>query len=196
MLDPLVPLLVEFLREFGLWAFFAAALASSALVPVPSWVVIPLGGFLASRDFFPLWSLILTATLGSLVGSLLAYQAGRRMDWLNGIPIIEKDFKITQHFFDCYGPKTVFFGQIIPSVRMFIALPAGMARVPVWEFSVLAFLGALVWNTALGYAGFLLGENWGLVDAYGSYVTLFMMFAVPLAYLLYRHHILKRLENI
>lgn len=188
--------LLPFLKDFGLLAFFAASAAGSAMLPAPGWAVALLAGFLASLGLFPLWLLVLVSTAGNLAGSLVVYQAGRRMGWLHDFPPLETDLKLTQHLFDRHGHKTVFFGQIIPSVRTFIAIPAGIAGVPLWEFSVLVFMGAMVWNSVLGCVGFALGESWSLVSAYGRYMAVFMTLAFPLAYLLYRRSAREKLENL
>ena len=138
----------------------------SACVPLPSEVIMPFAGYLASTGRF---SLALAATAGALgcnAGSTLAYAVGAR----GGRPLVERwghyillstaDLDRAERFFHRFGGPAVLIGRLLPVVRTFIALPAGIARMPQVPFQIYTFVGSWPWCYALAYVGFLLGERW------------------------------------
>ena len=141
----------------------------SACVPLPSEVIMPFAGYLVYTGRFS--SLALVATLGAIgcnLGSVLAYEVGA----YGGRPLIERfgkyilmnrhDLDASEHFFQKYGSITVFIGRLLPVVRTFIALPAGIARMPRGKFHLYTFAGSWPWCFALAYFGFKLGERWDI----------------------------------
>jgi membrane protein DedA with SNARE-associated domain len=114
-------------------------------------------------------------TLGSVAGAKLTYWLGA---WLGRdrvraliirIPLMkESDFDRTEHWFKKHGTKAVFFGRMVPLFRSLISLPAGIERMPVWQFISLTALGSLIWNSGFVIAGYLLGANWQVVDEYAG----------------------------
>jgi membrane protein DedA with SNARE-associated domain len=139
----------------------------SACIPLPSEVIMPFSGFLVYTGRFS--SLWLVATLGAIgcnLGSILAYEVGA----YGGRPLIEKygryillnkhDLEVADVLFLKWGSAMVFVGRLLPVFRTFIALPAGIARMPRLKFHVYTFLGSWPWCWALAYFGFKLGERW------------------------------------
>jgi membrane protein DedA with SNARE-associated domain len=139
----------------------------SACIPLPSEVIMPFSGFLVYTGRFS--SLWLVATLGAIgcnLGSILAYEVGA----YGGRPLIEKygryillnkhDLEVADRLFLKWGATMVFVGRLLPVIRTFIALPAGIARMPRVKFHVYTFLGSWPWCWALAYVGFKLGERW------------------------------------
>lgn len=139
----------------------------SACIPLPSEVIMPFAGFLVYAGRFS--SLAMVATLGAIgcnVGSVLAYEVGA----YGGRPLIERfgkyilmnrhDLDVSEGFFKKYGSITVFIGRLLPVVRTFIALPAGIARMPRGKFHLYTFVGSWPWCYALAYFGYALGERW------------------------------------
>ena len=139
----------------------------SACVPLPSEVIMPFAGYLVYARQFS--SLAMVATLGAIgcnLGSVLAYEVGA----YGGRPLIERwgkyilmsrhDLDASELFFEKYGSVTVFIGRLLPVVRTFIALPAGIARMPRGKFHLYTFAGSWPWCYALAYVGFMLGMRW------------------------------------
>jgi membrane protein DedA with SNARE-associated domain len=139
----------------------------SACVPLPSEVIMPFAGYLVYAGEFR--SLVWVATLGALgcnLGSVLAYELGA----YGGRPLIERfgkyilmsrhDLEASESFFQKYGSMTVFVGRLLPVVRTFIALPAGIARMPRGKFHLYTFVGSWPWCYGLAYVGYVLGEKW------------------------------------
>lgn len=159
-------------NDFGLLAIFVTMTLESACIPIPSEIVVPFGGFLAAQGHVALWQVVLVATTANVVGSLIAYGVG----FYGGRALIlryGRYFFISAHhleaaerWFDRRGEITVFLTRMMPAVRTFISVPAGVARMDLRRFVLYSFLGALPWNLALAVLGYLFGENWELLQGY------------------------------
>lgn len=138
----------------------------SACIPLPSELIMPFAGYLVSQGRF---SLILAATAGAIgcnLGSVIAYEIG----YYGGRPLVEKygsyilmsrhDVEIADRFFKKFGGLAIFIGRLLPIVRTFIALPAGIARMPRIPFHLYTFLGSWPWCFGLAYIGMKLGDHW------------------------------------
>ena len=139
----------------------------SACIPLPSEVIMPFSGFLVyTGRFSSLWVVATIGAIGCNLGSILAYEVGA----YGGRPLIEKygryillnkhDLEVADRLFQKWGSAMVFIGRLLPVIRTFIALPAGIARMPRLRFHVYTFLGSWPWCWALAYVGFKLGERW------------------------------------
>ncbi len=144
----------------------------SACIPLPSEVIMPFSGYLVSVGRFKLGLVALAGAFGCNVGSLVAYYVGSA----GGRPLAEKygrwvlvtrhDLEMADRWFARYGGWAVFLARLLPVVRTFIALPAGIARMNVLRFHVYTFLGSLPWCWVLAYAGLKLGEHWTILREY------------------------------
>lgn len=143
--------------------------------PLPSELVLPLAGFTASQGTFTLAGALFWTTLGSMVGAVVVYLLGR---WLGRdrsrrllarVPLVSTDdFDRTEQWFARHGTKAVFVGRMVPFVRSLISLPAGIVRMPFWQFVALSAAGSLLWNSGFVIAGYLLGESWQAVGGYAD----------------------------
>ncbi len=141
--------------------------------PLPSEVILPLAGFTASQGSFSLPGAIAWSTMGSIVGALALYSIGallgreRTRRLIGSLPLVKsEDVVRTEAWFDRYGPLTVLVGRVIPIFRSLISIPAGVTRMRPWVFLGLTAIGSLAWNTVLIIAGYVLGENWQVVETY------------------------------
>jgi len=148
----------------------------SACVPIPSEVTMLFGGALVSASFLApeqqlgFWAVVAAGTLGNLVGSWLAYGAG----YTGGRPLIDRwgrfllirphEVDRAHDWFERHGEAAVFGGRLLPVVRTFISLPAGVVRMRFWRFTIFTFAGCLPWCLLLTWLGYLLGERWGTVE--------------------------------
>ena len=164
----------------------------SACIPLPSEIIMPFAGYLVYRGELGLAGVSIAGALGCVVGSLVAYAVGAR----GGRPAIERwgrwvlvaphELELADRWFRRWGRSAVFFARLLPVVRTFIALPAGIARMELWPFVWLTFAGSLPWCWALAYAGARLAENWadvrealhGLDVAIGALVALGLAWAL------------------
>ena len=143
--------------------------------PIPSEVILPLAGFTASQGRMSLVGAIVWTTIGSIVGALALYYIGaalgrdRMRALAERLPLIKlEDVDRTEAWFLRHGVKAVFFGRMIPIFRSLISIPAGVERMPVPVFLLYTALGSLIWNTTFVLAGYLLGEQWHVVEAYAG----------------------------
>ncbi|HEX4815114.1 MAG TPA: DedA family protein [Nonomuraea sp.] len=160
--------------------------------PLPSEVILPLSGFTASRGEMDLLDVLVCTTLGSVLGALALYWVGallgreRVLALAARLPLVKAaDIEKTEAWFLRHGRKTVFFGRMIPVFRSLISVPAGVQRMPLPTFTLLTTAGSLIWNTIFVLAGYLLGENWSLVESYvgiGTNVVIAMVAAAVLVF--------------
>lgn len=141
--------------------------------PLPSEVILPLAGFTASKGSLGLIEVLVWTTSGSVFGALALYAIGaalgreRTRALLNKLPLTNvEDVDRTEAWFDKYGTYTVFFGRMVPIFRSLISIPAGVTSMPIPRFLALTAVGSLLWNMVLVGAGYLLGENWHIVEQY------------------------------
>nr|WP_241563682.1 DedA family protein [Micromonospora costi] len=141
--------------------------------PIPSEVILPLAGFVAGQGRMSVVGAIFWTTLGSLLGALALYGIGatlgrdRMRAVVSRLPLVKlSDVDRTEAWFVRHGVKAVFFGRMIPIFRSLISIPAGVERMPLGIFALYTTLGSLIWNTTFVLAGYLLGDNWHLVEGY------------------------------
>lgn len=144
----------------------------SACLPVPSEIVMPFSGYLVFEGRFVLWQVVLWGAIGNLVGSIIAYLVGffggRRLILRYGkyFLVSEHDLELADNWFKKYGQGVVFFSRLLPIIRTFISLPAGIARMGFKKFCFYTLIGSLFWSFLLAYAGLILGENWDKLESY------------------------------
>lgn len=164
--------IVALISYFGYGAVFFLMTLESACIPVPSELILTFSGFLVSTGRFQLVWVAFAGALGNTFGSLIAYAigyyGGRRLAdrygrWLLVAP---GDLDRAEHWFRRRGDLTILVCRMLPLVRTFIALPAGVARMRLLRFSVYTFLGSLPWCYLLAYAGYQLGNNWTMIEPY------------------------------
>ncbi len=173
--EVVIPFLEALYGALGYIGVLVAMAIESAMIPLPSELILPFAGFLVSdpSQIEPLtgepwsfWLAVIAGTVGNTVGSLIAYFIGA----YGGRPFLERygrfflirhhEIELADRFFERWGVPTVFFSRMLPIVRTFISFPAGVARMPLGTFILFSTLGALPWSIALVYAGTVLGANW------------------------------------
>jgi membrane protein DedA with SNARE-associated domain len=138
----------------------------SACIPLPSEIILPFAGYLVSAGRFSLFWVATAGAVGCNLGSTAAYFAAARggdalvRRWGSFLFIGADEIERVEGFFARFGAATVFIGRLLPVVRTFIAVPAGLARMPQWKFQVYTFAGSWLWCLALAYVGAKLEERW------------------------------------
>jgi len=165
ILTPVANWIKDFISEMGYLGIVITMAIESFNVPLPSEIIMPFSGYLVFEGKFTMLYASIAGALGNLLGSIANYYLG----YYGGRPFVEKygkyflikkhDLVIADKFFDKHGEATVFFTRVLPIVRTFISLPAGISRMNVFKFSVLTFIGALPWCWFLTWAGYKFGEN-------------------------------------
>ncbi len=169
-----LPLLERAYAAFGYLGVVLAMAIESAAIPVPSELILPLAGFSVARGVpepltnapWSYWGAVVAGVAGNTLGSLVAYAVGA----FGGRPLLERygryvlisthDLDVADRHFKRWGDATVFFSRMLPIVRTFISVPAGIARMPLWRFIAFSVLGAIPWVMLLVWGGMVLGEHW------------------------------------
>jgi membrane protein DedA with SNARE-associated domain len=165
VLNPIVNVATDFISSAGYPAVFVLMALESACIPVPSEAIMLFAGFAVSKGELTLVGIVAAGVLGNLIGSLVGYGIGYygRTDLLERhklFHVSEERLKQAEGWFERYGDATVFFSRMLPIVRTFVSLPAGVAKMPVGRFSLLTTLGSIPWVLALALVGQSVGDNW------------------------------------
>ena len=180
IVDPIVDVATEFIDSVGLFGVFFLMLLESACIPVPSEAIMLFAGFNVSEGDMTLFGIVLAGVIGNVVGSWVAWAAGYygRLELLEKNRLIHlnpKHLAWADSWFQRHGDATVFFTRMLPIIRTFISLPAGVAKMPFWRFTTLTLLGCIPWVLLLGFIGREVGdrwEEWRDYLHYGDYVVL------------------------
>jgi membrane protein DedA with SNARE-associated domain len=164
--DPLVQFAVDVVDKLGLGGIFGLMLLESACIPIPSEATMLFAGFNVAEGRFSLAVVVAVGVLANVVGSWIAYAVGYygRIDLLEKhgakLHIKPKHLKWADDWFARYGDATVFFSRMLPIIRTFISLPAGVAKMPFWRFTLFTLAGCIPWVFALTFIGQQVGDNW------------------------------------
>jgi membrane protein DedA with SNARE-associated domain len=183
VLAPIINAATDFISSAGLAGVFVLMLLESACIPVPSEAIMLFAGFSVSNGDLTLVGVVAAGVLGNVVGSLIAYGAG----YLGRVELLERNRLIhvsaaqlerADRWFERYGSATVFFTRMIPIVRTFISLPAGIARMPIGRFTLLTAAGSLPWVLMLALIGREVGDNWEDWRSYLHYLDYAVLAAI------------------
>ncbi len=190
----LVNLATSAIGSLGLAGIFVLMLADAALIPIPSEAIMLFAGFDVANGRFSLVAIVVAGVLGNLVGSWISYAIG----YYGRLELLQKHGKVlhvspgllarVDGWFERYGTVTVLVGRVVPLVRTYVSLPAGVGRVPFWRFTVLTIIGCIPWVLGLALLGKAVGHNWRSWEhgiGYASYVVLVLV-VIGIVYLLVR----------
>ena len=188
---------IYLIQTFGYWGVFIAMTLESACIPFPSEITMPFAGFVVWQGTtnMTILGITLVATIANLFGSLIAYTIGL----IGGRPLLEKYCKyilithskldLADKWFEKYGYEAVLISRLLPIIRTFISLPAGIAKMDIKKFVIYTFLGSLPWCFALGYLGFLLGPQWEVIRNYFHILDILVGIGIVVLtiYLIYKY---------
>lgn len=165
MLEKIINAIIEYIAALGYWGIAIGMAIESCNIPLPSEVILPLGGFLAAQGKLNFFLAALAGNVGGTIGSIVSYYLGFR----GGRPLLERygryfwisqrELALADRWFARWGEATVFFTRLLPIIRTFISFPAGVARMNFKRFVVYTFLGSLPWSLFLTYLGLKFGEH-------------------------------------
>ena len=165
---------IYIIQTLGYWGVFIGMTLESACIPIPSEIIMPFSGFVVWQGTtnMTLLGITLVGAIGNLIGSLIAYFVGLK----GGRPFLEKygryvfishsKLELADRWFERYGWEAVLISRMLPVIRTFISLPAGIANMDLKKFSLYTFLGSLPWSFILAYIGVQLGPNWDTIESY------------------------------
>jgi membrane protein DedA with SNARE-associated domain len=192
----LVETAIHLIESLGYWGIFLAMTLESACIPLPSEIIMPFAGFVVWEGELTLWRITLVGALGNLFGSMIAYYVGLK----GGRPLLEKYGKyilitpsklnLADEWFSKYGHEAVLISRVLPGLRTFISLPAGITHMDLKKFIVYTFFGSLPWCFVLGYIGVLMGPEWEIIKGYMYVFDIIVGIGVVifLAYFIYHYH--------
>ena len=200
ILKPLAEFITSFIAHLGYAGIFSLMILESALIPIPSEIIMPFSGFLSSTSKLDPFLVTLSGSLGNLIGSLLTYylgiKAGRKFILRYGKYILFKKehLEITENLFKRYGERISFVGRLLPGIRTYVSLPAGIGKSNFTKFIIYTFAGSIVWNSMLIYVGMSRGSSWKNIDKYSIYLDIAAILLVA-AFIMWFIYNTKRKSN-
>jgi len=201
--------IISFIEATGYYGIFLLMALESALIPIPSEVTMPFSGFLVQQGKLSFLAVVTTGALANLAGSLAAYALGYYLEesvilklisrYGKFILLSETEYLRALRWFRKYGQSVTFFSRLLPAVRTFISLPAGLAQMNIWKFSAYTFLGSFMWSAFLTWVGFYFGSNWKILEPYFNkfhvvIVAVFIIFV--LWYLDHKLHFVRKIMRL
>jgi membrane protein DedA with SNARE-associated domain len=197
IIETLSNIAIYLIQTLGYWGVFIGMTLESACIPLPSEIIMPFSGYVVwqGNTNMTLIGITIVGAVANLFGSLIAYFVGLK----GGRPFLEKYGKyilIThsnlEHahlWFEKYGHEAVLISRVLPGIRTFISLPAGIAEMDLKKFCIYTFIGSIPWCFALGYVGVLLGPQWELIKSYFHILDIIVAigFVAFIAYLIYKY---------
>ena len=198
ILKPLTHIVIFLIDKFGYLGIALAMAIESANIPLPSEIIMPFSGYLVYQHRFTYLGVIFWGTLGGVIGSLLSYALGhfkgeeeaRKLIRRYGKFVMIHEYELDEaiHWFDKHGSLATFIGRLLPVIRTFISLPAGIAHMPLKPFIFYAALGSAIWSAFLAYLGIQLGENWSTLGQYFHKFDLLIALSLIAGIILYIRH--------
>lgn len=176
IISNLANFVIQIISNTGYLGIFVLMLAESALIPIPSEIIMPFSGYLASTGKLNPVLIIIAGSVGNLAGSIIAYiigiRLGREFILKYGRYVLLKKSHLdwTESFFRKYGNGSIFVSRILPAVRTYISLPAGIAKMNLKKFLIYTLAGSLIWNTLWTEIGMVLGQEWTKIRHYSDYI--------------------------
>ena len=183
-------IIISFMDQFGYLGIMLLVALENVFPPIPSEVILAFGGFMTTYTSLHVVGVIISATIGSVVGAIILYFIGKLLNKERLISIVSgkvgkilrlkpKDIEKADKWFDERGNVVVFFCRFVPIVRSLISIPAGMSDMPIRSFLLFTTIGTLIWNTVLVILGSKMGENWTkIVDFISEYASITLVVLV------------------
>jgi membrane protein DedA with SNARE-associated domain len=187
--------IINLIDNLGYFGIYIGMTLEAACIPIPSEIIMTFAGFVVYQGKLSLIGITLVGAVGDLTGSLIAYYVGKK----GGRPLLEKYGKyilitkskldLAHDWFERYGHEAVFFGRMLPIIRTFISLPAGISGMNIKKFIIYSFSGSLIWTFALGYIGVQLGHEWDIIRQYFYILDIIVIIGIIglFAYLIYNY---------
>ena len=193
-----ISLAVEKNSTIAYLAICLAMFLENIIPPIPSEIIMPLGGFFVYQQKLNFYILIFWGLIGTILGTLPWYYLGRLVNekrlsnFLDQkgkyLGISSNDLNKSKRWFDKYGVSLVFWGRLVPGIRTLISVPAGVELMPLKKFLIWTTLGSLIWVAFLTYAGYLFGENYSIIETYLDQVKYFVK---PILILIFLYFLIK-----
>lgn len=191
-------IIISIISALGYFGIIILMALESCNIPIPSEIIMPFAGYLAFLGEFSLLFVAIAGALGCTIGSIASYYIG----YYGGRPLLnrygkyilitEKELDKADNFFKKHGDKAAFFSRLLPVIRTFISLPAGIAKAEIKKFIIYTFIGSFIWSYFLALIGYKLGENW---DTLGQYFHKFDILLLVIVVAFIAWFIYNRIKN-
>jgi membrane protein DedA with SNARE-associated domain len=178
LFNSVITYITSFISSLGYPGIFSLMVIESAMIPIPSEIIMPFSGFLVATGKLSFFEVVLAGSFGNLIGSIITYYLGIKI----GRPLIikygkyiffsESHLRFTEKLFERLGDKISFVGRLLPGVRTYVSFPLGIAKANLIKFMIYTLIGSLIWNALLTYAGLRLGSNWQSFHKYSPYLDI------------------------
>lgn len=178
LFNPIITYITSFISSLGYPGIFFLMVVESAMIPIPSEIIMPFSGFLVAAGKLSFFEVVLAGSFGNLIGSIITYYLGIKI----GRPLIikygkyiffsENHLRFTEKLLERMGDKISFIGRLLPGVRTYVSFPLGIAKANIIKFMIYTLIGSLIWNVLLTYAGLRLGSNWQSFHKYSPYLDI------------------------
>ena len=191
ILGSLTGFIIQTISNSGYLGIFLLMVAESALIPIPSEVIMSFSGYLVSSGRFDASLVIAAGSIGNLVGSLIAYFVGAYLGrgfvlrYGRYVLLKRSHLELAESYFERYGGRAVFVSRLLPAIRTYISLPAGTGKMDLKRFALFTLLGSIIWNTALTFIGIKLGQEWEHIRKYSNYFDALVIIIVIIAIIAY-----------
>ncbi|HJT09640.1 MAG TPA: DedA family protein [Candidatus Nitrosotalea sp.] len=191
ILSSLTNFIIQTISNSGYLGVFLLMVAESALIPIPSEVIMPFSGYLVSTGKFSIIPVIIAGSVGNLVGSLIAYAVGMYLGrgfvlkYGKYVLLKKSHLEISESYFKKYGDVSTFISRLLPAIRTYVSLPAGVAKMNLKRFVAFTFIGSVIWNTTLTFIGLKLGQQWESIRKYSNYFDVLVIAIVIIAIIVY-----------
>ena len=203
-LETLASFIILLISSLGYAGIIIAMAIESASIPLPSEVIMPFSGFLVSQGKLDFWLVVLSGAAGCVLGSWIAYAVGyfggesvvRDLIRKFGkyVLVFEYELDEAEEWFRKYGATITFTSRLLPVVRTFISLPAGIAKMNFKAFSVYTFTGSLIWSALLAFTGKKMGEHWDQLGLYFRKLDIVLVVIAVATVIWYIQHKLQKLK--
>lgn len=168
-------IIMQLIQDYGYISLFLLMVIENIFLPIPSEVILTFAGMMTSLTYLTIPGVIIVGSCGSFLGGFILYYLGRlltveRLDrllnsqWAKSLHFYKANVQKTQDWFLKHGKKAVFFGRLVPMIRSFISIPAGMAQMSIFTYSLYSLLGTILWDGVLVFIGVYLGQQWTLIS--------------------------------
>ncbi len=177
LIDSIIQSILQIIAQIGYPGIVVLMTLESMGIPIPSEVVMPAGGWLASEGTLNLILVTIAGTVGCVLGSAIAYWIGLKggraavIRYGKYVFLNESHLDAAENWFRKYGAMTIFLTRLLPIIRTYISFPAGMAKMKFWPFIILSAIGSAIWCFILAYIGYILGPNWNRISRYYDLLT-------------------------
>lgn len=183
--------IIQIVSNSGYVGIFSLMVAESALIPIPSEVIMPFSGYLVSTGKFNIILVIIAGSIGNLVGALIAYFVGSYLGrgfvlrYGKYVLLKKSHLELAESYFKKYGDRSTFVSRLLPAIRTYVSLPAGAAKMNLKRFVIFTLAGSIIWNAALTYIGLKLGDEWSSIRKYSDYFDAIVIIVVIIAIIAY-----------